>query len=183
MVENYWNIDSIRSKKLIIGLGNKKYPLTRHSIGHMILDNVAKHRNVRFTTYSNAEIAYDSNYILLKPSYMNSSGKPVLTIMKKERIPSKNILVVVDDIYIPFGSIRLKSSGGSGGHNGLQDIIDRIATKDFTRLRIGIGHNFEKGQQGKFVLGKWTNEEMEQISTTIEHAVMMINEFILMVGY
>jgi len=146
-------------KYLIVGLGNigEEYKDTRHNIGFTALDAMAMASNAYFTDRrygSVSEIKYKGrDLILLKPStYVNLSGNAVNYWLRKENVPIENMLVIVDDIALPLGSIRMRSKGSDGGHNGLAHISQILATNEFARIRIGIGSNFRKGLQVNFVL-------------------------------
>jgi PTH1 family peptidyl-tRNA hydrolase len=148
-------------KYLIVGLGNigEGYKDTRHNIGFTVLDAMALASNTSFTDKrygAICEIRYKGrDLILLKPStYMNLSGNAVSYWLKKENIPLENLLVIVDDIALPSGSIRMRPKGSDGGHNGLSHISTILATNEYPRIRIGIGNSFRKGAQVDFVLGK-----------------------------
>jgi PTH1 family peptidyl-tRNA hydrolase len=153
-------------KYLVTGLGNvgDEYHDTRHNIGFTILDALAKASNIVFTDKRYGfvtEYRFKSRtFILLKPStYVNLSGKAVNYWMQKEFIPKENLLVIADDLSLPFGTIRLRARGGDGGHNGLTSIIEVLDYQDFARLRFGIGGDFPYGMQVDYVLGKWNKEE------------------------
>ena len=154
-------------KFLIVGLGNigSEYINTRHNIGFDIADTLASKHNSVFQSArlgSIAKFKYRGRQVLLlKPAtYMNLSGKAIKYWVQKEKIDPKNLLVIVDDINISFGTIRLRGKGNHGGHNGLKDIIHQIGSTDFARLRWGIGSEFSKGRQIDFVLGKWDKGEL-----------------------
>ncbi|MCK5677156.1 MAG: aminoacyl-tRNA hydrolase, partial [Flavobacteriaceae bacterium] len=173
-------------KFLIIGLGNigDKYKNTRHNIGFTILDKLAKNEKIIFETKKLGDIARfkykGRTFILLKPNtYMNLSGKAVKYWQTIEKIPLENILVVTDDVNIPFGTIRLKNNGSAGGHNGMQNIQDTLLTNKFPRLRFGIGGDYKKGQQIDYVLGNWNEEEKEKLSERIEISTKAIKSFAL----
>jgi PTH1 family peptidyl-tRNA hydrolase len=171
-------------KYLIFGLGNigEEYAGTRHNIGFMVLDAMAKDAGVAFETgkryASVARLKYKGrHFVLLKPStYMNLSGNAVRYWMKKEKIEEENIMVIIDDIALPMGSLRMKLKGGAGGHNGLTSIIDQIGP-DFPRLRIGIGSDFSKGKQVDYVLGEWNDEEEAVMAPRIKIVTEMIKSF------
>lgn len=153
-------------KYLIVGLGNigNEYAKTRHNVGFRILDAFAEASNISFTDKrygAMCEVRIKNKIlILLKPStYMNLSGNAVSYWMKAEKIPLENILVIVDDLALPFGTIRLKGKGSDAGHNGLKNIQSKLETKDYARLRFGIGNNFPKGGQIDYVLDSFTKEE------------------------
>ena len=172
-------------KYLIVGLGNigNEYQDTRHNIGFSILDAFAKASNLVF-----AENRYGSvceyrlkgrTLILLKPStFMNLSGNAVRYWLNKENIPTENLLILVDDLALPFGALRLKDKGSDAGHNGLKSIQELIGNV-YARLRFGIGSNFPKGHQVEYVLGKWDNEETEKLPARIDKAIEMIKSFCL----
>ncbi len=157
-------------KYLVIGLGNMHpdYDATRHNVGFEAVDMVAYNMKAEFKNDSLGDITvvkHKGRQIhLLKPStYMNRSGKAVNHWMSKLKIKPENILVVVDDLNIDFGKIRLRGKGAAGGHNGLKDIEQVLGTSKYARLRVGIGNDFRKGRQVDFVLGKWTEEELDQL--------------------
>src|SRR5699024_1679498 len=153
-------------KFLIVGLGNigAQYVNTRHNIGFKILDHLAQKEDVNFDTVKlgeRADFKYKGRlFILLKPStLMNLSGKAVRYWMQKENISLENLLIIVDDLNLEFGTIRLKKKGSDGGHNGLKDIQQKINTSKYNRFRFGIGNEYTKGNQINFVLGTWNAEE------------------------
>ena len=171
-------------KYLIVGLGNigEEYTDTRHNIGFDILDAFAGASGAVFSDrrYGNVcEIKYKGRtFVLLKPStYMNLSGHAVDYWLKKEKIPVENLLVIVDDIALPLGSIKMKPKGGDGGHNGLSHINTILSTTDYSRIRVGIGNGFRKGSQVKYVLGKWNPEEKRFINERIAIIIEMIRSF------
>ena len=171
-------------KYLIVGLGNigDEYVDTRHNIGFTILDTYAAASGTVFTDRrygAVCEIKYKGRaFILLKPStYVNLSGNAVRYWLKKEKIPVENLLVIVDDIALPVGSIRMKPKGSDGGHNGLAHINAILSTSDYARIRVGIGNGFRKGSQVNFVLGKWSPEEKKFIDERISVVIEMIKSF------
>ncbi len=173
-------------KYLIVGLGNigNEYRDTRHNIGFKILDAFAEASNISFTTERYGDIARmrlkNKQLILLKPStYMNLSGNAVRYWKDKEGIDIANILVLVDDIALPFGSIRLKPRGSDAGHNGLKNIAQMLGTDAYPRLRFGIGDNYPRGCQIEYVLGKFTADEQTELPARIEKACEAIREFAL----
>jgi len=174
-------------KQLIVGLGNigDEYADTRHNIGFMILDALAKASNVVFDVNKRygalAELRLkNKQLVLLKPyTYMNSSGNAVRYRMQKEKIELENLLIVVDDMALPFGSLRLKPSGSDAGHNGLKSIQEVLGTTNYCRLRFGIGKNFPPGGQMNYVLSSFTEEEQKQLPGRIERAVEIIQSFAL----
>lgn len=163
---------------LIVGLGNigPEYSSTRHNAGFMTLDAWAQASNVHFQTQKHGDLALVSvkgkNFYLLKPStYMNLSGIAVRYWLGKLPVTVEHLAIICDDLNLPFGQLRMRKSGSDGGHNGLKNIIECIETSQFTRLRIGIGHNFAAGAQCDFVLGELSPEEKEQMATICEKAV------------
>ena len=173
-------------KFLIVGLGNigEKYENTRHNIGFKVLDYFAKQEDITFTTDKLGDVAtYKLKgriFVFLKPStYMNLSGKAVLYWLTKEKIPLENLLVVTDDLNLPFGSIRVKTKGSDGGHNGLKDIQDKLNTTKYNRFRFGISDAFSKGRQVDYVLGEWTTEENDKLKERLDIAVELIKSFAL----
>lgn len=173
-------------KFLIIGLGNigSEYQQTRHNIGFMIADALAEKLKATFSVDRLGNIAKcrckSHHLLILKPStYMNLSGKAVRYWMDKEDIPIENILVISDDLDLQFGLLRMKPKGSGGTHNGLNNIIEVLNSSNFPRLRVGIGHPFQKGQQINFVLGKFSKEEMDALQSRIDTAVNMCIGFML----
>ncbi len=171
-------------KYLICGLGNigDEYANTRHNIGFWVLDALAKSLDVKFEIsrhvyYAKAKFK-GRTLILIEPTtYMNLSGKAIKYWLDKENINKDNLLVVVDDLALEQGTLRMKKSGGDGGHNGLIHIIETLLTKDFARLRFGVGNDFAKGYQVDYVLSKWTKKEEDIILPKIETAVEIIKSF------
>jgi len=173
-------------KYLIVGLGNigNEYQDTRHNIGFTILDAFAKASNVFFTENrygSTCEVKLKGRtLILLKPStFMNLSGNALRYWMQKEKIAIENVLVVVDDIALPFGTLRLKPQGSDAGHNGLKNIQEILGHNNYPRLRFGIGNDFAKGRQVEYVLGKWTNEQYNALPERAERCIEIIQSFCL----
>jgi PTH1 family peptidyl-tRNA hydrolase len=171
-------------KYLIIGLGNigDEYINTRHNIGFLVLDEFARSSNSEFVDRRYGFICrlkYKGRmFILLKPStFMNLSGHAVNYWLKKERIPIENMLVIVDDIALPPGLIRMRPKGGDGGHNGLAHINNILGTNEYTRIRFGIGNGFHKGAQRNYVLSEWSMEERKLIDDRIELVIRMIKSF------
>lgn len=171
-------------KYLVAGLGNigPEYELTRHNIGFLILDQLADKFKATFSTVrlsDKTEIKYKGRSVhLIKPNtYMNLSGKAVHFWMNELKVQRENTLIVMDDVALPFGSLRLRSKGSSAGHNGLKNIELMLGTQDYARLRFGIGGEFSKGQQADFVLSRFTEEEFEKINIPIQKAVDMILSF------
>ncbi len=173
-------------KYLIAGLGNigDEYADTRHNIGFTAVDALATNFKSAFEVGRLAAVARMSlkgrTLVAIKPStYMNLSGKAIRYWMQKEDIPKENILVIVDDLALPLGALRLKSKGSDGGHNGLISIIETIETTEFSRLRIGIGNDFAKGYQVDYVLGRWSADETKILIPRIEITVDLIKSFVL----
>lgn len=171
-------------KYLIIGLGNPgaKYAETRHNIGFKVVDAFAKMCEGTFVLQKHAEVAHvkykGRQIVLLKPTtFMNLSGKAVNYYMQAEKITKENILVITDDLSLPFGKLRMKMKGSDGGHNGLKDIQATLNSQEYTRLRFGVGNEFSKGQQVDYVLGEWTEEEKKTIDERIEIATEFIKGF------
>lgn len=162
-------------KYLIIGLGNigAEYVGTRHNIGFEILDAFAKASNISFEPKRYGDVAEvkfkGRTFILVKPStYVNLSGKAVNYWMQKEKIKPENLMVILDDLALPFGKIRVKPKGGDAGHNGLKNIQQTLGHQNYVRLRFGIGDAFKQGKQVDFVLGKWSDEELETLNARIK---------------
>lgn len=173
-------------KYLIVGLGNigSEYQNTRHNIGFKILDAFAEASNIffeenRYGSTANYRLK-NQQLVLLKPStYMNLSGHAVRYWMQKENIPEENLLIVVDDLSLPFGSLRLRGKGSAGGHNGLKNISELLGNENYARLRFGIGNAFQKGGQIDYVLGEWTPEEKNQMEERITTCCEIIKSFCL----
>ncbi len=172
-------------KYLIAGLGNigAEYANTRHNIGFVVANALVEELGGSFTTERLASVARvkyrGKTLIVIKPAtYMNLSGKAVKYWLDKEKIPLSNLLVVLDDIALDPGVLRMKKKGGDAGHNGLTDIIEKLGTNEFPRLRFGIGNNFARGYQVDYVLGKWTPEEVKLLTPRVEKAVEMIKSFV-----
>lgn len=162
-------------KFLIVGLGNMgaDYDGTRHNVGFDVVDHLAEKYGGTWKDQMLGDIAEIKHkgrkIILLKPStYMNRSGKAVNYWLQKEKVKNSNLLIVLDDLNLPFGRIKIKPKGKNGGHNGLKDIDQMLGGNLYARLRVGIGSEFHKGQQVNFVLGKWSNEEMKELDQIIE---------------
>ncbi|WP_417589560.1 aminoacyl-tRNA hydrolase [Owenweeksia hongkongensis] len=173
-------------KYLIAGLGNigAEYAETRHNIGFKILDALAGASNISFKTDRYADVAYlkvkNKELVLIKPStYMNLSGKAINYWLQHEKIPLQNLLVVVDEIALPFGAIRLKGKGSDGGHNGLKSINQILGRQDYPRLRFGIGNDYPKGGQVNYVLGEWEAQEITDLKPRIELSCGAIETFAL----
>ncbi|MDR0371499.1 MAG: aminoacyl-tRNA hydrolase [Prevotellaceae bacterium] len=173
-------------KYLIVGLGNIgiEYQYTRHNIGFTILDAFAEASNIFFADNRYGFTAQarlkGRIVVLLKPStFMNLSGNAVRYWIQKEKIALENLLVIVDDIALPFGALRLRPKGSDAGHNGLKNIRDILGHNHYARLRFGIGNDFPKGMQIEHVLGKWDGEEQKKLPERCEKAIEMIRSFCL----
>lgn len=173
-------------KYLIVGLGNigDEYRDTRHNIGFMVLDALAKASNIVFSDKRYGAVSTLSlkgrQLILLKPStYMNLSGNAVRYWMQQEKIPLENVLIVVDDLALPFGSLRLKGKGSDAGHNGLKHIAATLGTQNYARLRFGIGNDFPRGGQIDYVLGHFDEEDMKLMPERLETAGEIVKSFCL----
>jgi len=171
-------------KYLIVGLGNigEEYKNTRHNIGFTVLDAMAVASNIFFTDKRYGAVCQmkykGRELILLKPStYMNLSGNSVSYWLKKENIPVENMLVIVDDLALPTGTIRMRPKGSDGGHNGLAHISSILATTEYPRIRIGIGNGFSKGKQVDYVLGTWSPDEKKIMDERVSIVVEMIKSF------
>ncbi len=172
-------------KYLIVGLGNPgdEYADTRHNTGYMILDAFAKASNIVFSDKRYGYVAETSlkgrKVILLKPTtYMNLSGNAVRYWLNKENIDQQRLLVVVDDVALPLGTLRLKAGGSNGGHNGLGH-IQQLIGQDYARLRVGIGNDFPRGMQVDWVLGHYSEDDMKVLAPQIDVAVEEIKSFVL----
>lgn len=172
-------------KYLIAGLGNigSEYAETRHNIGFKVLDALAAASNAVFRTERYGDVAEmrfkGRTFLLLKPStYMNNSGNAVRYWLRKEKVEPAELLVVLDDLALPLGTIRVRAKGNDGGHNGLKSIDACIGTNAYPRLRCGIGHDFRQGQQVDYVLGEWLPEEKE----TLRSVIGMASEAVLSFG-
>ena len=174
----------LMKKYLIVGLGNigTEYAETRHNIGFKVLDELARQEELTFQTQKLGDLTTyklkGRTFILLKPNtYMNLSGKAVLYWLTKEKIPLENLLVITDDLNLAFGSIRVKTKGSDGGHNGLKDIQAKLNTTKYNRFRFGISDAFTKGRQVDYVLGEWTTEENDALKERLEQSVKIIKSF------
>ena len=171
-------------KYLIIGLGNPgvEYENTRHNIGFKVLDQLAGLSNAFFSKVRYAEtcevVFKGRKLILIKPNtFMNLSGKAVQYWMQKTKVSQENIMVITDDISLPFGVLRLRKKGSDGGHKGLRNIQDFLATSIYPRLRFGVGNTFLKGSQSDYVLGNFSYEDCQTINERIEMAIKMVHSF------
>lgn len=179
------------SKFLIAGLGNigEEYTRTRHNIGFLVAERLAADLNKdetggklfstdRLVTIHHTRFKGKGVVVIKPTTFMNLSGKAVQYWLQAEKIPVNHLLVVTDDLALPFGTLRMKKSGGAGGHNGLTDIIETLQTENFPRLRFGIGSEFQRGKQVDYVLGEWSEDEQKILNERIDQAVLMIKSFI-----
>ena len=173
-------------KYLVVGLGNigDEYAATRHNIGFRVLDAFAQASNAVFSTQRYGDVAQvrmkNKILVLLKPStYMNLSGNAVAYWMQKENIPIENVFVIVDDLSLPVGAIRIRPKGSDAGHNGLKNIALMLKTENYTRLKFGIGNDFPRGMQVEYVLGTFSDEDNKIIEQKIPTAVEAIKAFCL----
>ncbi len=180
------NEEDLMKKFLIVGLGNigEKYNNTRHNIGFKVLDHLAEKESISFETVKLGDLSKlkikGRTLVLLKPStYMNLSGKAVKYWLEKEKVPIENLLIVTDDLNLPFGTIRLKTKGSDGGHNGLKDIQEKLQTTKYNRFRFGISDAFSKGRQIDYVLGKWNDEENVKLDERLNTSIELIKSFVL----
>ncbi|MFK8037562.1 MAG: aminoacyl-tRNA hydrolase [Crocinitomicaceae bacterium] len=172
-------------KYLIVGLGNpgSEYANTRHNVGFKVLDALAKENDTTFSSAKLGEVTQirfkGRTLVLLKPStFMNLSGKAVNYWLTKEKIKPENLLVITDDLALPYGKLRLKGKGSHAGHNGLRDIIAVLNSTVFPRLKFGIGNDFYPGQQAKYVLSNWNSEEEITLNERISAAQVFITNFV-----
>jgi peptidyl-tRNA hydrolase, PTH1 family len=175
------------SKFLIVGLGNigAEYADTRHNIGFKVLDAIAKENELTFETARLGDVARHKfkgrTLVLLKPStYMNLSGKAINYWMQAEKIEAENVLIVTDDLALPFGALRLRGKGGAGGHNGLKSVEEVLGSVNYSRLRFGVGSEFSKGKQIDYVLGTWSAEEIDALPPRIKLSIDIIHAFVTM---
>lgn len=174
-----------KMKYLIAGLGNigAEYANTRHNIGFVVADALAQEAGAAYKTERYGDVTrlkYRARtLVVLKPStYMNLSGKAIKYWLNKENIPLENLLVITDDLALPTGTLRLRTKGGDGGHNGLISIIQELETSKFARLRVGIGDDFARGYQVDYVLGQWTKREEEIMIPKIKTAIEIVQSFV-----
>ena len=177
-------VEAMSKKYLIVGLGNTgaDYVNTRHNIGFKALNHFANTHNIEF---ENRKLGALANYklkgrtfLLLKPNtFMNLSGKAIKYWLDKEKIPMANLLVITDDLNLSFGTLRLKTKGSDGGHNGLKDIQDKLNTTQYNRLRFGISNEFSKGKQVDYVLGAWSEEESSKLDERLNRVSKSLISF------
>lgn len=176
--------EDIDMKYLIVGLGNigSDYDNTRHNVGFDIVDQLASDKAATWTTETLGEVATIKHkgrtLVLLKPStFMNRSGKAVNHWMQKLKIQRDNILVIVDDLHMDFGKLRIRAKGSDGGHNGLKDIQQVLGGNKYPRLKFGIGKDFHAGEQVKYVLGRWTSEQQDSLPAAVQKAAEAVLSF------
>ena len=169
---------------LIVGLGNTghEYQMTRHNIGFQVVEALAREREIPFEPARLGDVARLSykgrKLTLVKPTtYMNRSGKAVRYWLQNLRIPLSNLLVIADDLHLPFGKLRLRPKGGHGGHNGLKNIIEEVGTSQYARLRFGIDAQFAQGEQSTYVLNPFTVEEQQKLPLLIQQAIEITLSF------
>lgn len=170
---------------LVVGLGNigPEYSKTRHNIGFMVLDAWSQASNTAFNTMRYGDVAEihlkGRTVYLLKPStYMNLSGNAVRYYLQKLPIPTDRLLVICDDINLPFGKLRMRKNGSDGGHNGLKNIAECLETENYARIRMGVGHEFSTGAQADYVLGNLSEEEMKEMDNLSEKVIQGVKDWI-----
>ncbi|MCQ2187334.1 MAG: aminoacyl-tRNA hydrolase [Bacteroidales bacterium] len=169
---------------LVVGLGNigPEYAQTRHNVGFMVLDAWAQASNALFSTGRYGDLLSLSikgrTFHLLKPStYMNLSGNAVRYWMNKLEIPLENLVVICDDLNLPFGTVRMRAKGSDGGHNGLKNINELMETQEYARIRIGVGHDFNQGGQIDFVLGNFSDEQKTELENICKKCISGIKDW------
>ena len=170
---------------LVVGLGNigSEYAPTRHNMGFMVLDAWSQASNAVFTTHRYGDVASLSikgrNVWLLKPStYMNLSGNAVRYWLQKLPVTQERLIVICDDINLPFGTLRMRKNGSDGGHNGLKNIAETLGSTDYVRIRMGVGHDFSRGAQVDYVLGNLSEEESSQMPELCKSVIQGVNDWI-----
>lgn len=170
---------------LVVGLGNMgpEYSKTRHNMGFMVLDAWSQASNTAFNTMRYGDVAEihlkGRTVYLLKPStYMNLSGNAVRYYLQKLPIPTDRLLVICDDINLPFGKLRMRKNGSDGGHNGLKNIAECLETENYARIRMGVGHEFSTGAQADYVLGNLSEEEMKEMDNLSEKVIQGVKDWI-----
>ena len=172
-------------KYLVVGLGNigAEYVNTRHNIGFVVADTLTRElkgeTNVEKLAIVSKLKFKGRTIVTIKPTtYMNLSGKAIKYWLEKEKIPIEKMLVILDDIALPLGTLRMKAKGGDAGHNGLTDIIEKLGTNIFPRLRIGVGNDFPRGRQADYVLGEWTSSEEKILEPRVDIAIEIVKSFV-----
>lgn len=170
---------------LVVGLGNigPEYSKTRHNMGFMVLDAWSQASNTAFNTMRYGDVAEihlkGRTVYLLKPStYMNLSGNAVRYYLQKLPIPTDRLLVICDDINLPFGKLRMRKNGSDGGHNGLKNIAECLETENYARIRMGVGHEFSTGAQADYVLGNLSEDEMKEMDNLSEKVIQGVKDWI-----
>lgn len=170
---------------LVVGLGNigPEYSKTRHNMGFMVLDAWSQASNTAFNTMRYGDVAEihlkGRTVYLLKPStYMNLSGNAVRYYLQKLPIPTDRLLVICDDINLPFGKLRMRKNGSDGGHNGLKNIAECLETENYARIRMGVGHEFSTGAQADYVLGNLSEEEMKEMENLSEKVIQGVKDWV-----
>ena len=173
-------------KFLIVGLGNigSEYEGTRHNAGFMVADTLADEKGISFKSCRYGEMAIvkvkNCEMHILKPStFMNLSGVAVKYWLNKENLPVSDLLVIVDDISLPFGTIRIREKGSDAGHNGLKNIAEQLGTQNYPRLKFGVGNDFPKGGQIEYVLGRFNAEEKKELPMKLDNAAEAVKAFCL----
>ena len=173
-------------KFLIIGLGNvgDSYRNTRHNIGFKILDVLASASNIsfepnRYADTSKLKIKGRPVFLVKPTTFMNLSGKAVNYYLQSEKIEPENLLIITDDLALPFGTLRMRTKGSDGGHNGLKHIIQTLNSTSFSRIRFGVGNEFSKGKQVDYVLGQWSNKEESVLQERVDTAIEMLKSFVI----
>ena len=174
------------NKYLIVGLGNigAEYDGTHHNAGFLVADEIARSLGLTFSSERYGAVARgrlkNKQLVLLKPNtYMNLSGNAVRYWLQQEKVELKNLLIISDELALPFGTLRLKGQGSAGGHNGLKNIEELLGTNKYARLRFGIGNDFRRGEQIDFVLSRFSDEEMKEMPTLLERAAETAKSFVL----
>lgn len=172
--------------RAIFGIGNpgKRYEKTRHNIGFILVDSLAEVNNVVFRE-SQSDYCFaagklnESDFVLIKPTtFVNLSGLAVFDVIEEYNLQLEDVLVIHDDVNLKPGQIKIKLTGGDGGHNGLVSIIDKLGTGNFPRLRFGIGHNFQQGEMADYVLSKFSKSEITSLEPAIKYSIELLEEFI-----
>ena len=173
-------------KFLIIGLGNvgDSYRNTRHNIGFKILDALASASNISFEPNRYADTSKlkikGRPVVLVKPTtFINLSGKAVNFYLQSEKIEPENLLIITDDLALPFGTLRMRTKGSDGGHNGLKHIIQTLNCTTFSRIRFGVGNEFSKGKQVDYVLGRWSDDEESALQERVDTSIEMVKSFVM----
>ncbi len=176
-----------QGRRLLVGLGNpdRQYATTRHNVGFLVVDAIAERCRATFKEDGRARALVAQarirgrRVVLAKPqTYMNRSGTAIQGLVRRYALAPQDMLVVVDDIYLPLGALRIRAAGGAGGHNGMQDIADRLGTTAFPRLRLGVGGDFGRGRQSDYVLSPFAEEEQPAVDRVLERATQAASVFV-----